>query len=389
MSTSVRALVLVAAIAACHPAEDAGGALGGPQPARADDETDRVAAPDDDEAAMSRADAPGLVTSRGVVLLPRNETAVAYQRRVPDRKLSGWRERVPGIETISIRSSIDGSTQRALWHPPRSREPRPLLVVLHSWSADYRHNVAIPFAELAVANDWAFIHPDFRGPNRRPSATASELAIQDVLDAVGRARELAAIDPSRVYLTGYSGGAMKALVLAGRHPELWAGVAAWGAIYDIPKWYEHNRARGHERYVREIAASCGGPPRPESAAFRECVRRSPSAHIAGAKDRVPILIGHGIRDRTVPPTHALDAYDALAEEDDRFREIDRVYIARARRVPPSLEDYVPRQSTLFDAAGARLHLERRSGAVTLLLYDGGHDMLYNPTFEWLSAQRRE
>ena len=43
---------------------------------------------------------------------------------------------------------------------------------------------------------------------------------------------------------------------------------------------------------------------------------------------------------------------------------------------------------LFDRAGAPVKLERRSRTVTLVLYQDGHDMLYNATLAWLNELKR-
>ncbi|HEY0715228.1 MAG TPA: alpha/beta fold hydrolase, partial [Polyangia bacterium] len=254
--------------------------------------------------------APFAVAQSGLQLLPYG-TASAYQDSFRNKKLQGWRERVPKADLIEITSSVDKAKQKAMWYDSGATQKRPLLVVLHSWGSDYRQNLDIPYAEFAIANDWVFIHPDFRGPNRRPQATASDLAVQDVLDAVEAARKRAAVDENRVYLVGYSGGAMKALVLAGRHPEVWAGVVAWGAIFDIVDWYrfDHKEKR---YYRREIGRSCGGPPHRGSAAEAECQKRSPITHLAGAAGRVPVLIAHGLQDETVPLRQAVDSYNVLA-----------------------------------------------------------------------------
>jgi len=315
-------------------------------------------------------------------LLP-HTTASAYQETHADGDLQAWHKRVPQTEVVRIPSSMDGARQRAIFYDSGASRRRPLLVVLHSWSADYEQNLDIPFAEFAIANDWVFLHPNFRGPNARPQATASDLAVQDVIDAVEFARKRAAVDPDRVYLVGYSGGAMKALVLAGRRPDLWAGVAAWGAIYDIPDWFGHNRDK-NPRYRREIAASCGGAPRPGTAAETDCRERSPQAHLARAAGRVPVLLAHGLKDETVPLRHALLAYDALAAPEERFSAADRSFLDARGEVPPHLR----RASPLFEMASARVRLERRSRTVTLVLFQGGHDMDYNATLRWLNNQRR-
>lgn len=321
----------------------------------------------------------------GIELL-HHTTAIRYQRAFPDGGAGAWHERVPQAQIIAVPCSSDGSTQRAIWYDSGSERAKPLLVVLHSWGASYKQNLDIPFAEFAVKNDWVFIHPDFRGPNLRPEATASDLAVQDVIDAVAFARERAHVDPGRIYLVGYSGGGMKALVLAGRHPELWAGVVAWGAIYDIADWYRHDGKDQH--YNRQIAASCGGSPRPGTAAEADCKERSPSVHLENGAGRVPVLIAHGLQDTTVPVRHALDAYDALAAPEDRFSVGERAQIDGARRIPAGTPSARGEGTVLFDQAGVPVALERSSRRVTLVLFEGGHDMAYNATLAWLSERRR-
>jgi predicted esterase len=334
------------------------------------------------------AGALGCNTAWGEDLKLLDHTTVGkYEKRFRNRDIQAWRERVPRAQVTQLRSSVDGKKQRAMWYDSGAREGRPLLVVLHSWSADYEQNLDIPFAEFAIKNDWVFIHPDFRGPNWRPEATASDLAVQDVVDAVAYAREHAVVDADRIYLVGYSGGAMKALVLAGRHPELWAGVAAWGGIYDIPDWYHFNRGR-NAKYRKFIASSCGGAPRPGSAAEQECRERSPVSVLDRATGRVPILIAHGLHDDTVPPRHALHAYDALAAPDDRFSDAERAQID-SHVIPAHLRSDAAAAQQLFDHTGVSVQFARRSRDVTLVLYSGGHDMVYNAAVRWLSQQRRD
>jgi predicted esterase len=330
---------------------------------------------------------PGATRAERIKLLDRT-TAIAYQKEFRNERLAAWQRRVPQVALIRVRSSLDGDRQKVLWYDSGSHHRKPLLVVLHSWSADYQQNLDIPFAEFAIKNDWAFIHPDFRGPNKRPQAAASKQAVQDVMDAVAEARRRGTIDESRIYLVGYSGGAMKALVLAARHPELWAGVAAWGAVYDIPDWYRHNRRLNQAHYVDTITASCGGAPSPGSRAEANCRARSPSSQLAAAAGKVPILIAHGLADRTVPPRHAIDAFDALAARDDRFTAAERDQIDAHATIPTGMHEQSLDVDPLFAAAGAPARLERHSQEVTLVLYQGGHDMVYNAALEWLAKQHR-
>ncbi|MBC7171329.1 MAG: alpha/beta fold hydrolase, partial [Polyangiaceae bacterium] len=283
------------------------------------------------EAESSEAKAPP--PPDGIELVPEFETASTSPYSFTDEDIEAWRELVPEIREVSITSSTDGSEQRALFYDPGGDAPRPLVVSLHSWSAGYLQNIDIPFAVFARRNGWVFVHPDHRGRNDRPQATNSEHALEDVIDAMEYARSEANVDPSRIYLIGYSGGAMAALVLAARHPDLWAGVVAWVPVFDLGDW--HQRARGrHPRYVREIEASCGGAPHVSPTAKRECRARSPSAHLESAPARFGVYIAAGIEDPLVPPDHGMLAFNRLARPEDRFDGEEIAFVRRHGALPP-------------------------------------------------------
>lgn len=304
---------------------------------------------------------------------------------LPERE--AWRRVVPEVREIHIRSSKDGSEQPALFFSPDDSEPRPLLVVLHSWSVNYLDPTSAPYALWAKRNGWAFIHPDYRGRFDNPKATGSELAVRDVLDAVEYARANARIDPSRIYLAGYSGGAMMALTMAGRYPELWAGVVAWVPVFDLVQWHRETR-RKYPRYAREIRQSCGGRPVPGSKAERECRRRSPRTYLEQARRaRVPVYIAAGINDPFVSPRHSIAAFNLLADEGDRFSDDQLERLASERTVPPEIDGAF--EDPIFDAAGTPLLLQRSSGSAVLQLFRGRHDVIYNAGLLWLAGQRRE
>jgi acetyl esterase/lipase len=301
-------------------------------------------------------------------------------------KDASWRQDVPQVQTIFIDSTADGSRQPALWYDSGSDRPKPLLIVLHSWSFDYTQPVSIPFGLWSVQNDWVFIHPDYRGKYDNPEATASELAIQDILDAREYALANANIDPQRIYLTGFSGGAMTALVLAGRHPDQWSAVSAWVPIYNLNDWYWYNITENPEmHYLGNIVDSCGGVPRPGSAAAEECRRRSPVAYLKNTRNQnLPILLAVGIEDDIVPPGQALLAFNDLAEPADRFSIKDILFINQNNRLPEHLSgDF---SDGLYEDAGKPLLFTKSSASVTLVFFAGGHDVLFNPALVWLYRQ---
>lgn len=299
---------------------------------------------------------------------------------------AAWKKAVPGARQVEIPSSLDGEKQRALFLAPEGDEPRPLLVVLHSWSEDYLQHHSIPYAVWAERNGWVFIHPDYRGEFKRPEATGSELARQDVLDAVEYAKTNARVDPRRIYLAGYSGGGMMALTLAGLHPDLWAGVVAWGAIFDLVQWHRECEGK-YRRYAREIRLSCGGAPLPGTPAEADCRRRSPSSVLEGARrGPVRVLIAAGTEDPFVRPTHSIAAFNLLARPEDRLSAGHGEHLVRERRLPPELERRI--EEPHHQAAGRPLLFERTSGQATLRLYEGRHDVVYNAGLVWLAGQIR-
>ncbi len=301
-----------------------------------------------------------------------------------------WREAVPEIEDVEIPSSAGASPQKALYFDSGSEQAKPLLVVLHSWSTGYLQNIDIPIAEFAKANDWVFMHPNFRGANDGdPQTTASQLVLSDMQDALRYARENANVDESRIYLMGYSGGAMNALHLARLNPDVFAGTSIWVPVYDLVDWYEWNARRG-EKYAGEIEGACGGKPTTDESAREECRKRSPSTHMSEVAGEVPILIAHGIGDETVPPDYALRAFSDLAEEGDAIDPALFEQLRSTREIPESLRSRHVSGGGLvgFEQADAEILLHLKSGPAELVLFEGEHDMLYRPGLEWLARQRR-
>jgi len=180
------------------------------------------------------------------------------------------------MREIKIISSVDGSHQPALFYVPakaklnRRPVPVPLVVGLHPWSSDYTDKRARGYYTQCHKLGWTLIHPNFRGPNNRPEACASDLAVQDVLDAVEYARNHACIDVRRIYLLGLSGGGHMSLMMACRAPHLWAAISSWVPVSDLAVWYEYSQGCARWDYWQildlelNLGKSCGGLPGPNT-----------------------------------------------------------------------------------------------------------------------------
>jgi pimeloyl-ACP methyl ester carboxylesterase len=300
------------------------------------------------------------------------------------RKEIMWPKEIKRIEYLS---AADSSMQPALFYAPKEIEkPVPLLVGLHTWSGAYTQKMSIPYGEWCIENDWVFIHPHFRGPNRNKQATGSELVVGDILSAVEYAKKQANVDTSRIYLIGASGGGYTALLMAGRAPEVWAGVSAWVPITNLEDWYNECRALKCS-HADEIVKSCGGEPGTSEAVDIEYVKRSPVTYLANAVE-VPLDINAGIKDGHhsggVPINHSLQGFNVVAAPKDRISEEDIRYFVDKIEVPPHLK-----QELHDPTYGASKSLFRRtSGKVRVTIFDGGHDIVFPAAFAWLSEQKK-
>ncbi|TPE45023.1 dipeptidyl aminopeptidase [Pontibacter mangrovi] len=313
-------------------------------------------------------------------------TTKQYPGKVGDESLDDWKKHLKGIEVVQIKSTLDSKTEPALFYESKSSRKKPLLVLLHSWSSGYLQVPSIPFALWAEKYDWAFIQPNYRGVFETPEAMASDVAIQDIMDAVDYAMQHANVDSSRVYLVGSSGGAMTALVTASRHPDIWAGVAAWVPVFDIPEWFQFNLNYPHRHYNSQITAALGGEPLEGTPAEKEGKRRSPSTQLQQAKE-VPIFLAHGINDLLVPPSHSIRAFNILANPADTISQEQMDYIVKEQAIPESLQGEA--SDPYFGPGDPEVVFSRKSDNVRLVLYVGVHDMAYNSTLLWLNDQQKK
>ena len=288
---------------------------------------------------------------------------------------------------VDVTSTKDGTPQKVVYYQPESAAKNlagpavPLLVFLHTWSGSIEQGPML--VGLAKQRGWVMIAPAFRGINNHPEACASDLASQDIVDAVEYAKSHARIDTDRIYLVGGSGGGHMSLVMSARTPDLWAGVSAWVPISDLTAWHVESTARKNN-YAKMIEQCCGGKPGPATEA--EYRHRSPLFHLAAAKG-VPLDINTGIHDGhtgSVPVSHSLHAFNVLAAPDKQVSVADIDFMVREQKIPAALAtetqtDPERQKATLF---------RRSSGNARVTVFEGGHDSEPSAALEWLSRQRK-
>ncbi|MBI1367483.1 MAG: prolyl oligopeptidase family serine peptidase [Planctomycetes bacterium] len=281
--------------------------------------------------------------------------------------------------TIRFTSSLDHSSQLArLYLPPESNEkPVPLVVVLHSWSGNYKQESDDTSGMLphAIERHWAMLMPDFRGPNVKPEACASDLAVQDILDGIAYVQAHAKIDPTRIFIYGASGGGHMTLVMAARAPKTFAAASAWVPIADLAAWHEQSQ-KLHNNYWKNLEAVTGGAPGASPAVDAEYRKRSPIVLLDNPAVRgLPIDINTGIQDGhtgSVPVSQSMRAFNLLAKLNGHPEAVipdDQIATMRDdRKVPPPLQwrgqDEPNRR--------AKILFRRTAGPVRITLNDGGH-----------------
>jgi len=273
---------------------------------------------------------------------------------------------------LDIVSSVDGSSQRSyLVVPPGLPEgPRPLLVVLHAWGANNEGRSPTIESE-ATTRGWFVLAPNFRGPSDHPQGCGSAIAQQDILDAVAYVRGRFPIDRDRIYLMGYSGGGFMTLLMAARHPEMWAAASAWAGIADLSAWYEETS----ESIRTQLRGCFGGAPSEVnlSSRYRE---QSPVAYLRPSLS-VPIEIAHGDHDPQVAVRHALRAFELLAPGTVSAVEREEILSGKVRA-----------SSDPDPLIKANIRLRRVQAAFRLTIYDGGHDYYPRAGMAWLSLHQR-
>ena len=292
---------------------------------------------------------------------------------------------------VQVKSSFDGTMQPCwFWAPEKAKiAPVPLIVSLHTWSMSYksRANYETPL-KYAREHGWAMVGPNFRGPNNMPEACGGEPAVRDIVDAVNYAKDRVKIDSKRIYIVGGSGGGHMTLLMAGRHPEIWAGCAAFCPITDLARWHADSLLKHPgriKRYARMMEGACGGKPDERPDEYR---KRSPLAWIGNArKAGVPVYIVTGIHDGwkgSVPVGHSFRAFNALADEKDRVSEKVIAEIERTRTVPSGFVYKGAKDP--FYGKRQRIHFRRTSANVRFTLFEGGHGGNYPAGFDFLSRQ---
>jgi hypothetical protein len=290
---------------------------------------------------------------------------------------------------VHIVSSVDQTQQPCYVIVPtrleQDGEPIPLLVSLHSWSGDVEQRKKT-LESLADQRGWIYLFPHFRGPNNHPDACGSLKAQQDILDAVAWARRTYSIDARRIYLHGASGGGHMTMLMAGRHPDVWAAASAWVGISDLAAWHrKHTRGR----YGLMLRQCCGGAPGDSEEVDHQYRERSPVTHLHRAKN-VPLDIAAGIHDGhtgSVPIRHSLDAFNSIAKAVGTAL-VSEDEMLQLGRPDGRLQDPRPSDQVRDASFGRAIYLRRTAGRARVTIFEGGHECIPTAAVAWLAAHAK-
>jgi dipeptidyl aminopeptidase/acylaminoacyl peptidase len=226
-------------------------------------------------------------------------------RRVVARGPVGGFESVGVVEPEPVAWPGTGGTTvyGLLWRPtgtrPGSRPP--LLVDVHGGPTGQATAAWRPAASFFTSRGWAVLAPNPTGSTGYGRAYAQALAGEwgerDVEDVAAGIRAAAARgwgDPDRVAVSGGSAGALTALLVCVRHPDLVRAAVSQYGVTDLAAL----AATTHRFESRYLDRLVGVLPL-DAARYRD---RSPATHAAAL--RVPVLVLHGRDDRVVPVAQA-------------------------------------------------------------------------------------
>ena len=271
------------------------------------------------------------------------------------------------ITEISVTSSADNSQQRALLFSVKNKkEKRPLIVSLHTWSGDYLQND--PQVKEAIDKDYYYVHPDFRGPNLRKEATGSPLVISDIEDIIRYLIKTENVDPNEIHIVGVSGGGYATLLCYNRLKIKVKSFSAWVPISDLQSWYYETQSR-HLPYTEHILKSTSDGKNPD---FVEMRKRSPLFdNLKGINvQKSDLQIFAGVNDGytgSVPITHAINFYNKLAQrKSEKVSDRETIKLLTQRQIP---------EADLGFLEGRKVYLHKKSGKVSLTIFDGTHEQL--------------
>jgi esterase/lipase len=274
------------------------------------------------------------------------------------------------FEIIEIESSIDKSVQKSYSYKSKSKEPKPLIVSLHTWSGYYNQNDDL--AEICKQKDLNYIHPDFRGANITIDACCSELALADIDDAITYAIRNSNVDTTKIYVIGVSGGGYATLSAFMKSKHNIKKFSAWASITDLIAWHNESNIRNNN-YAENILDCTGSKDglNTENAKQKSPIYwNTPTGKIKNSKLFIYAGIYDGIQG-SVPISHSINFYNKLLTD---LSVTDTLKYVSTSETLKLLEKRKP-LGEFGSIAGRKICLKKEFENVSLIIFEGNHEML--------------
>lgn len=275
------------------------------------------------------------------------------------------------FQVVNIKSTKDGAIQKAYAYQTTEETPQPLVISLHSWSADYRQDDK--FHKQVKEFNWNYVHPDFRGKNTSTNACVSELVIQDIDDAIDFALANFNCDKEKIYVIGSSGGGYAALASFMKSKHKIAEFSVWCPISDIYWWHHQTKVRGL-KYWEDILSctdsSKGQLDEVTAKSKSPLYWKTPPQKLATTKLKIYAGVYDGIQG-SVPITQSINFYNKILTDincSDSSQFVDDREIVQLLEKQTLLSDY-------GQIGNRKIILYKEYGNISLTIFDGKHEML--------------
>jgi dipeptidyl aminopeptidase/acylaminoacyl peptidase len=211
----------------------------------------------------------------------------------------------------------DGLTVPAYLTVPVGEPERNLPLILFPHGGPFANDTwnYDPWVQFFASRGYAVFQPQFRGTTgfgrqyvERGYGEFGRGMQDDLDDGLDWLVRQGIVDPKRVCIAGGSYGGYAAMWGAIRNPERYRCAISWAGVTDLKGQLKHDRSLfSARRYYRDWRERVTGID--EKRADLEGLSPLRQAH----RLRVPLLIGHGKRDKTVPVTQSEDLQKALGK----------------------------------------------------------------------------
>ncbi|MFY0652363.1 MAG: prolyl oligopeptidase family serine peptidase [Cyclobacteriaceae bacterium] len=281
-------------------------------------------------------------------------------------------------QKIAIESTIDGKKEPAYFYKSKAKN-RSLIVSLHTWSGGYDQKDTLSWQ--CISRDYNYIHPNFRGVNNHPDACGSQLAIQDIEDAISYAIANGNVDMDEIHVIGASGGGYATLYTYMNTKHKVKTFSAWVPISDIEKWYYESLGRSN-KYARHMALATTGKTFTEKddlfISEPEARKRSPYFMTTPVAQRrnSKLTIYAGVHDGytgSVPITQSLDFYNKLIGD---FEKGNDDYAIPEKDIRELVTSRYFRNSEMKKIGDRIIYYSKNyKDLVEIVIFEGGHEML--------------